>query len=163
MTELTADNPSMKPADSSGGHEEHYDPVAGKIGMWLFLFTEVLLFGTLFIVYAVYLSEFTWQFKKGSATLNIPIGTTKLEKRGIAPRVPKWVSENCIQCNQCVMACPHAVVRAKQIAIPKKLKDMETMLKADGINIDIGPHCSDPFDCDFKSHCWIPVYLRLAV
>lgn len=55
-------------------HEEHYDPVAIKIGMWLFLFTEVLLFGTLFIVYAVYLTDFTWQFRKGSATLNIPIG-----------------------------------------------------------------------------------------
>ncbi len=46
----------------------------------------------------------------------IPTGTTKIEKRGIAPRVPQWISENCIQCNQCVMACPHAVVRAKQIA-----------------------------------------------
>ncbi len=45
----------------------------------------------------------------------LPIGTCSLEKRGIAPRVPAWVSENCIQCNQCVMACPHAVVRAKQI------------------------------------------------
>ncbi len=46
----------------------------------------------------------------------IPTGTTCLEKRGIAPRVPRWVPANCIQCNQCVMACPHAVVRAKQIA-----------------------------------------------
>ena len=43
----------------------------------------------------------------------VPSCTMKLEKRGIAPRVPKWVPENCIQCNQCVMACPHAVVRAK--------------------------------------------------
>ena len=46
---------------------------------------------------------------------SLPVGTTKLEKRGIGPRVPKWLSENCIQCNQCVMACPHAVIRAKQI------------------------------------------------
>jgi len=46
----------------------------------------------------------------------LPTGTACLEKRGIAPRVPKWISENCIQCNQCVMACPHAVIRAKQIA-----------------------------------------------
>ena len=46
----------------------------------------------------------------------LPTGTTKLEKRSIAPRVPKWLDENCIQCNQCVMACPHAVIRAKQIA-----------------------------------------------
>jgi len=46
----------------------------------------------------------------------IPTATTRLEKRGIAPRVPHWLSENCIQCNQCSMACPHAVIRAKQIA-----------------------------------------------
>ncbi len=46
----------------------------------------------------------------------IPSGTSCLEKRGIAPRVPHWIADNCIQCNQCVMACPHAVIRAKQIA-----------------------------------------------
>ncbi|OQX28907.1 MAG: pyruvate:ferredoxin (flavodoxin) oxidoreductase, partial [Spirochaeta sp. LUC14_002_19_P3] len=46
----------------------------------------------------------------------LPIGTTRLEKRGIAPRVPKWISENCIQCNQCAQSCPHAAIRAKQIA-----------------------------------------------
>ena len=50
----------------------------------------------------------------------LPTGTSALEKRGIAPRVPHWVKENCIQCNQCVMACPHAVVRAKQMD-PKDL------------------------------------------
>jgi pyruvate-ferredoxin/flavodoxin oxidoreductase len=52
----------------------------------------------------------------------LPTGTSALEKRGIAPRVPHWVSENCIQCNQCVMACPHAVIRAKQMD-PKDLTD----------------------------------------
>lgn len=45
----------------------------------------------------------------------IPTATTRLEKRGIASKVPQWIAENCIQCNQCVQACPHAVVRAKQI------------------------------------------------
>ena len=46
----------------------------------------------------------------------LPLGTTCLEKRGVAPRVPKWVPENCIQCNQCVQSCPHAAIRVKQIA-----------------------------------------------
>ena len=46
---------------------------------------------------------------------SMPIGTAKFEKRGIAPKVPKWDSSKCIQCNQCVMACPHAAIRAKQI------------------------------------------------
>lgn len=32
----------------------HYDPEASKIGMWLFIFTELLLFGGLFIIYSVY-------------------------------------------------------------------------------------------------------------
>jgi len=46
----------------------------------------------------------------------LPTGTTKLEKRGVAPRVPHWISDNCIQCNQCSQSCPHAAIRVKQIA-----------------------------------------------
>ena len=41
----------------------------------------------------------------------LPSGTAAWEKRGIANFVPEWNSENCIQCNQCAFACPHAVVR----------------------------------------------------
>ncbi len=44
-----------------------------------------------------------------------PTATAKLEKRGIAPQVPHWLSANCIQCNQCSLVCPHAAIRAKQI------------------------------------------------
>jgi pyruvate-ferredoxin/flavodoxin oxidoreductase len=29
--------------------------------------------------------------------------------------VPHWILENCIQCNQCSLVCPHATIRAKQI------------------------------------------------
>ncbi|MCP4217316.1 MAG: 4Fe-4S dicluster domain-containing protein, partial [bacterium] len=46
----------------------------------------------------------------------VPTATSQLEKRGIAPQVPCWVSENCIQCNQCSLVCPHAAIRSKQIA-----------------------------------------------
>ena len=38
-------------------------------------------------------------------------GTAAYEKRGIAINVPKWIPENCIQCNQCAFVCPHAVIR----------------------------------------------------
>ncbi len=41
-----------------------------------------------------------------------PIGTSKFEKRGIASNLPKWIKENCIQCGQCVLACPHSALRA---------------------------------------------------
>lgn len=40
-----------------------------------------------------------------------PQGTTAYEKRGIAVEVPEWIPENCIQCNQCAFACPHACIR----------------------------------------------------
>ena len=39
-------------------------------------------------------------------------GTTKKEKRNIAENIPKWIEENCIECNQCVFSCPHGVIRS---------------------------------------------------
>ncbi len=42
-----------------------------------------------------------------------PTGTTKYEKRNIAEKIPVWNSEICIQCGQCSMVCPHAVIRLK--------------------------------------------------
>ncbi len=41
----------------------------------------------------------------------MPQGTSKYEKRGIAPKVPVWDSSKCIQCNMCSYVCPHAVIR----------------------------------------------------
>ena len=38
-------------------------------------------------------------------------GTTRFLKRGISDVVPKWIMENCIQCNQCSFVCPHSVIR----------------------------------------------------
>jgi cytochrome c oxidase subunit III len=55
-------------------HVEEYDPEGGKMGMWLFLFTELLLFGTLLIAFAVYLHDNTWEFRRASSLLNVPIG-----------------------------------------------------------------------------------------
>ena len=40
-----------------------------------------------------------------------PTATTKYEKRGVAINIPEWKMENCIQCNQCAMVCPHAAIR----------------------------------------------------
>lgn len=42
-----------------------------------------------------------------------PVGTTKFEKRNIALDVPVWDADVCIQCNKCVLVCPHATIRAK--------------------------------------------------
>ena len=42
-----------------------------------------------------------------------PVGTSQWEKRNLAAEVPVWDPRICIQCNQCVLACPHAAIRAK--------------------------------------------------
>ncbi|MBN2810754.1 pyruvate:ferredoxin (flavodoxin) oxidoreductase [Treponema zuelzerae] len=42
-----------------------------------------------------------------------PSATTQYEKRAIAERMPIWNKDLCIQCGQCTMVCPHAVIRAK--------------------------------------------------
>ena len=69
----------------------------------------------------------------------IPVGTAKIEKRGVSPLVPAWKKEDCIQCNQCSLVCPHAAIRPKLIeksllankpasfkSIPAMAKDKDT-------------------------------------
>ena len=46
------------------------------------------------------------------------------------------------------------IVLQKQGGIEPQLLEMQEMLKADMPHIDIGKHCSDPHECDFKSYCW---------
>lgn len=48
---------------------------------------------------------------KGVEDGTFPSGTAAYEKRAIAVTSPKWIPENCIQCNQCSFVCPHAVIR----------------------------------------------------
>jgi cytochrome c oxidase subunit 3 len=56
-------------------HPEHKDYAGAKLGMWLFLFTEILLFGGLFLLYAVYLSRYPHEFTAGGRELNVIYGT----------------------------------------------------------------------------------------
>lgn len=58
----------------NSGHNR--DAEASKMGMWLFLFTELLLFGGLFLVYMVYRLLNSADFLKASHELNIAMGTT---------------------------------------------------------------------------------------
>ncbi|MEX2502138.1 MAG: pyruvate:ferredoxin (flavodoxin) oxidoreductase [Trueperaceae bacterium] len=41
-----------------------------------------------------------------------PLGTAAYEKRNLAPAVPVWDEDLCIQCGKCVLVCPHAAIRA---------------------------------------------------
>ena len=45
-------------------------------------------------------------------------------------------------------------VLGRQAAIASDLKKLNRVLKGDQPVMDIGPHCSDPFSCDFGVNCW---------
>lgn len=55
-------------------HGVHKDYDGAKLGMWLFLFTELLLFGGLFLLYAVYLKRYPQEFAAGGQQLNWILG-----------------------------------------------------------------------------------------
>ena len=42
-----------------------------------------------------------------------PSGTAAWEKRNVSDEIPIWETDLCIQCGQCVIACPHAVIRTR--------------------------------------------------
>jgi hypothetical protein len=42
----------------------------------------------------------------------------------------------------------------RQAKLPQLIADLRTALQGDEPAIDIGPHCSDPYDCDFTPYCW---------
>ncbi len=52
----------------------HNDESGKKLGMWLFLYTEIILFGGLFVLYAVYLTVHTEDFIEGGKQLNRMFG-----------------------------------------------------------------------------------------
>ncbi len=64
---------------------------------------------------------------------SVPTGTTKLEKHGMAHELPKWIPENCIQCNQCSFVCPHATIRPIVFPETETTPDEFTCVPATGI------------------------------
>ncbi|TGU74698.1 cytochrome c oxidase subunit 3 family protein [Geomonas terrae] len=52
------------------------DTFGAKLGMWLFLFTEILLFGGVFILYSVYLTRYPKEFGLGGKQLDLVYGAT---------------------------------------------------------------------------------------
>ncbi len=69
---------------------------------------------------------------------SFPHGTSAYEKRGIAVDVPHWIPENCIQCNQCSLVCPHASIRPILVNEEEKAnapEDFKT-IKANGKGLE---------------------------
>ena len=61
-----------------------------------------------------------------------PSGGSQYEKRGVASFVPRWIKENCIQCNQCSLVCPHASIRPIIIEDGADKPDTFATVKANG-------------------------------
>lgn len=63
-----------------------------------------------------------------------PSGTTKYEKRNIAQDIPVWDQDSCIQCNKCVLVCPHSVIRSKVVtdSVLEDAPDSFKSIKAKG-------------------------------
>lgn len=53
---------------------KQHDQIGIRIGMWLFLYTEIILFGGLFVLYAVYFHEYPKEFAENGRELNRLIG-----------------------------------------------------------------------------------------
>lgn len=53
---------------------KHVDYEGSKMGMWIFLFTELLFFGGLFLLYAVYRAQYTQDFHTAAGELDITFG-----------------------------------------------------------------------------------------
>ena len=84
----------------------------------------------------------------------VPTGTTKYEKRGIAVEVPVWIPENCIQCNQCALVCPHASIRPFVMTEETEAPETFVAKKANGVGdgklfrIQVSP-----YDCTGCGSC----------
>ena len=87
-----------------------------------------------------------------------PPGTTMYEKRGIAVNVPEWQPENCIQCNQCSLVCPHAAIRPV-VMTDEELKNAPATMKTIDVKIPkelAGLHFRQqvsPLDCAGCGSC----------
>ena len=84
-----------------------------------------------------------------------PLGTSRLEKRGIARQIPQWRAEACIQCGLCSLVCPHGCIRTfyplAETAFPVDFHTVRAKGKAfSGRNFRVQV---SPLDCTGCENC----------
>lgn len=81
-TSITVDHPAHGDEAATPPHLKHYFVSSGqqfsasKLGMWLFLLTEILLFGGMFVAYGIYRSMYPELFAMASTQLDTMMGAT---------------------------------------------------------------------------------------
>ena len=83
------------------------------------------------------------------------VATTKNEKRCASLVVPHWIKENCIQCNQCSLVCPHGVIRPylvneeEVLELPEYIDDdlIKAIGNMDGYKFTMGISIKDCTGC----------------
>ena len=89
---------------------------------------------------------------------SFPNGISAYEKRNIGMNVPKWIPENCIDCNFCSYVCPHAVIRPflltqeEMAKKPEGFKTKEPMVKKGFEDYQFAIGIS-PLDCTGCTNC----------
>jgi pyruvate-ferredoxin/flavodoxin oxidoreductase len=83
---------------------------------------------------------------------NLPSGSSAFEKRAIAPSVPQWRPENCVECNLCSVICPHAAIRPfladdDELAAAPEGFIVKDMRGADGLKYRIQVSIADCTGC----------------
>jgi len=84
-----------------------------------------------------------------------PLGSSAYEKRGIAVAVPRWLPENCIQCNQCSYVCPHAAIRPfliNESEVKEAPKGFVTKAAQGAVGLNYRIAVS-PYDCTGCGNC----------
>lgn len=80
-----------------------------------------------------------------------PMGSTQYEKRGIASVVPRWIADNCIQCNRCSFVCPHATIRPFLASEEEQAKAPEGFVTKKAVGKDMDKYGFriqvSPLDC----------------
>jgi cytochrome c oxidase subunit III len=64
----------LSSTEHTAGTHVHRDDVGSRMGMWLFLFTELILFGGMFLLYSVYRFQYADEFHLAAKELNTIMG-----------------------------------------------------------------------------------------
>ena len=64
----------MSSTEHTAGAHVHRDDIGSRMGMWLFLFTELILFGGMFLLYSVYRFQYADEFHLAAKELNTIMG-----------------------------------------------------------------------------------------